>query len=227
MGNLIPVLTITAGLFIAANTVSASPTAEFEKGAVSVELGSTLGSKVNGRGKVSADVVGEFGFKATATAGLNDHLAIQLKHGMFKSEESTIPTVLRPLTTYAKAQPSDLNLLYKVNPNLTFITGYEHTKISYGAHVYDASKSALHFGLTGTHKLNDRSTLFATLLGGKDVSLKEVGVSYKMSKSTTFNVSYAERKVENLDLKLKATTLLDGKESYTMKGVSCLFAFKL
>lgn len=227
MRKLIALLTLTTGFFIATNTVSASPTAEFEKGAVSVELGSTLGSKVSGRGKVSADVVGEFGFKATATAGLNDHLAMQLKHGMFKSEESTIPTALGSLTTYAKAEPSDFNLLYKVNPNLTFITGYEHTKISYGKFVSDASKSSFHFGLTGTHKLNDKYTLFATLLGGKDVSLKEVGVSYKMSKSTSFNVSYAERKVENVDVKLKATTLLDGKENYTMKGVSCLFAFKL
>lgn len=222
MRKLIALLTLTTGLFIATNTVSASPTAEFEKGAVSVEFGSTLGSKVSGRGRVPADVVGEFGFKATATAGLNDHLAVQLKHGMFKSEESSI----LGLTTYAKAEPSDLSLLYKVNPSLTFITGYEHTKISYGKFVSDASKSALHFGLTGTHKLNDKYTLFATLLGGKDVSLKEVGVSYKMSKSTTFNVSYAEREVRNVDLKVPLAGI-SGKEDYTMKGVSCLFAFKL
>jgi predicted porin len=222
MRKLIALLTLTTGLLIATATVSASPAAEFEKGAVSVEFGSTLGSKVSGRGRVPADVVGEFGFKATATAGLNDHLAVQLKHGMFKSEESSI----LGLTTYAKAEPSDLNLLYKVNPNLTFITGYEHTKISYGNYVSDASKSSLHFGLTGTHKLNDKYTLFATLLGGKDVSLKEVGVSYKMSKSTTFNVSYAEREVRNVDLKVPLAGI-NGKENYTMKGVSCLFAFKL
>lgn len=226
MRKLIALLTLTTGLFIATNTVSASPTAEFEKGAVNVEFGSTLGSKVNGKGTVSADVVGEFGFKATATAGLNDHLAVQLKHGMFKSEESTFNRPPLKLTTYAKAEPSDFNLLYKINPNLTFITGYEHTKISYGQFVSDASKSSLHFGLTGTHKLNDKYTLFATLLGGKDVSLKEVGVSYKMSKSTTFNVSYAEREVRNVDLKVPLASI-NGKEDYTMKGVSCLFAFKL
>lgn len=227
MRKSIALATITTGLLLTANTVLASPAAEFEKGAVSLEIGSTLDSKVSGRGKVSADVIGEFGFKAAATAGLNNHLAVQFKHGMFKSEISTIPTPLGSLTTYAKAEPSDLNLLYKINPNLTLITGYEHTRISYGAHVYDASKSSLHIGFTGTHKLNDKYTLFATLLGGKDVSLKEAGVSYKISESTTFNLSYAERKVENVDLGLKATSLLDGKENYTMKGISCLFAFKL
>lgn len=224
MHKLIALLTLAAGLFLTTNIVSASPTTEFEKGVVSVEIGSTLDSKVSGRGnKLSADVVGEFGFKATVTAGLNDHLAVQLKHGMFKSEESKFEN----MKTYAKAEPSDFNLLYKINPNLTFITGYEYTKISYGNYVSDASKSALHFGLTGTHKLNDKYTLFATLLGGKDVSLKEVGVSYKISKSTTFNVSYAEREVRNVDLKLKQTITYDSKEKYTMKGISCLFAFKL
>lgn len=232
MRKLIALFTLTTGLLMTANTVWASPTAEFEKGAMSVEIGSTLDSKVSGRGKASADVVGEFGFKATATAGINDRFAVQLKHGMFKSERTTIPVPIPippytvSMTTYAKAEPSDLNVLYKVNPNLTFITGYEYTKISYGDFVSSASKSALHFGFTGTHKLNDDYTLFATLLGGKDVSLKEFGVSYKMSKSTTFNVSYAERKVKNVDLKVPAA-YINGKENYTMKGISCLFAFKL
>jgi predicted porin len=221
MHKRIAVLTLTTGLFLATNIVSASPTTEFEKGSVSVEIGSTLDSKVSGQGRISAEVTGESGFKAAVTTGLNDHLALQLKHGFFKSEESNILS----MTTYAKAEPSDLNLIYKVTPNLSFITGYEHTKISYGKFVSDASKSALHFGMTGTHKLNDNYTLFATLLEGKDVSLKEIGVSYQISKSTTFNLSYAERKVENVDLKVGPA--ISGKENYTMKGISCLFAFKL
>ncbi|MCC5463893.1 hypothetical protein [Pelosinus baikalensis] len=226
MRKLIALFTLITGLFMTTSIVYASPVTEFEKGAISVEIGSTLDSKVSGRGKVSADVVGDFGFKATATAGVNDRFAVQLKHGMFKSERTTIPVGPISMTSYAKAEPSDFNFLYKVNPNLTFITGYEYTKISYGDFVSSASKSALHFGFTGTHKLNDNYTLFATLLGGKDVSLKEIGVSYKMSKSTTFNVSYAERKVKDVDLKVPGAHIT-GKENYTMKGISCLFAFKL
>ncbi len=222
MRKLIALFTLTTGLFMTTSIVYASPVTEFEKGALSVEIGSTLDSKVSGRGKISADVVGDSGFKATATAGVNDRFAVQLKHGMFKSKKTTILS----MTTYAKAEPSDFNFLYKVNPNLTFITGYEYTKISYGDFVSSASKSALHFGVTGTHKLNDDYTLFATLIGGKDVSLKEIGVSYKMSKSTTFNVSYAERKVKNVDLKVPAAHI-NGKENYTMKGISCLITFKL
>jgi hypothetical protein len=46
-----------------------------------------------------------------------------------------------------------------------------------------------------------------------------------MSESTSFNLSYAERKVENVDLKV--VPVINGKEDYTMKGISCLFDFKL
>jgi len=221
MRKLIAALTLTTGLIMIAGNTFASPTTEFEKGATSLEIGSTLNSKVNGKGKIPADVTGKFGFKAAVTTGLNDHLAIQYKQGLFISKDSTI----LGLTTYAESKPRDLNLLYKINPNLTFIAGYENTKISYGNYVDPASKSALHFGLTGTQQLSDKYALFATLIGGKDVSLKEVGVSYKISKSTTFNLSYAEREVNNVDL--KALSVISGKEDYTMKGVSCLLAFKM
>ncbi|GMA98977.1 hypothetical protein [Pelosinus sp. IPA-1] len=232
MRKLIAALTLTTGLIMTAGNTFASPTTEFEKGATSLEIGSTLNSKVSGRGTVSADVTGKSGFKATVTTGLNDHLALQYKQGMFISEDSTLTMMTLSntpvtMTTYAKATPRDLNLLYKINPNLTFIAGYEDTKISYGKYVNDASKSALHFGLTGSQKLNDKITMFATLIGGKDVLLKELGVSYKMSTSTTFNLSYAERKVANLDLITPSPYFSPGKEDYTMKGISCLFAFKL
>ncbi len=201
----------------------ASPTTEFQQGALSLEIGSTLNSNVSGKGKISPDVPGKSGYKAGITAGLSNNLAVQYKQGMFKSEDSTI----LGMTTFAQSKPKDFNLLYKVNPNLTFIAGYENTEISYGKFVTAASKSALHFGFTGTHKLNDKATLFATLLGGKDVSLRELGVSYALSKDTTFNVSYAERKVKSVDLAIPAHPMLNGKVDYTMKGISCLFAFKL
>lgn len=208
---------------IITTTAFASPTTEFEHGSTTLEIGSTLNSRVSGEGKISPDVPGKSGYKVGITTGLSKNLAVQYKQGMFKSEESTILT----MTTYAQAKPKDFNLLYKVNSNLTFIAGYEDTTISYGKFVAPASKSSLHFGFTGTHKLDNKTTLFATLLGGKDVSLREVGVSYALSKDTTFNVSYAERKVKNVDLGIPAYPILNGKVDYTMKGISCLFAFKL
>ncbi|WP_378954137.1 hypothetical protein [Pelosinus sp. sgz500959] len=224
MRKLIAVMTM--GLMMTATTSFASPTANFEKGAVNLEIGSTLNSKVNGKGTAAADVDGKSGFKAVLTTGLSDHFALQYKQGMFTSEDSTMTSGGLPLTTYAEANLRDLNLLYKVNPNLTFLVGYEDDKISFGKYVTSASHSALHFGLTGTHKLNDKSTLFATVVQGKNVSLREIGVSYQMSQSTAFNVSYADRRIKNMDLKVPLAGI-NGKEDYKMTGITCLFDFKL
>lgn len=217
---------MTMGLMMTTVTSFASPTANFEKGALDFEIGSTLNSKVNGKGKVAADVDGKSGFKAVLTAGLSDRFALQYKQGMFTSEDSTMTSGALSMTTYAKANLRDLNLLYKVNPNLTFLVGYENNKISFGNFVTSASMSALHVGLTGTHQLTDKATLFATIVDGKNVSLREIGVSYNMSKSTNFNMSYADRRIKNMDLKVPIAGI-NGKEDYKMTGISCLFAFKL
>lgn len=220
MYKLITVL--TTGLVMTTSMVFASPVTTFEKGALNLELGGTLNSKVSGRGQVTADVTGKSGYKFVLTAGLSNQWALQYKQGMFTSKTSTISGI----NTYAEAAPHDVNVLYKINPDLTFITGYENNKISYGSYVSDATKSALHFGLTGTHKLNDNATLFATLISGKDVSLREIGVSYQLSKITTLNMSYAERKSNNVDLNVPLLHV-SGTEDYTMSGISCLFDIKL
>ncbi len=222
---------LTMGLILTGTTAFASPTAEFEKGAVVLEVGSTLNSKVKGQGYMSIDANGDSGYKYSIITGLSDKFALQYKQGNFKSEQKTVSIAgLGSLTTYAKAEPMDINLLYKVNPNLVLITGYEHNKISYGQYVAPASRSAFHIGLTGTHKLDDKATLFATVLTGNEVSLKEAGVSYKLSAVSAVTVSYAERKMKDMDLKISpipALTLPTQKADYTMTGITFMYGVKL
>lgn len=221
---------LTMGLILTGTTVFASPAAEFEKGAVVLEVGSTLNSKVKGRGFMNLDANGESGYKYSITTGISDKFALQYKQGNFKSEQKTVTIGGGSLTTYAKAQPMDINLLYKVNPNLVLITGYEHNKISYGQYVASDSSSAFHIGLSGTHKLDDKATLFATVLTGKDVSLKEAGVSYKLSAVSAVTVSYAERKMKDMDLKISPApglTLPTQKADYTMTGITFMYGVKL
>lgn len=222
------VAALTMGLILTGTTVFASPTAEFEKGAVVFEFGSTLNSKVKGQGFMNVDANGESGYKCSVIAGLDDKLALQLKHGNFKSEQKTITIAElggKSLTTYAKAEPTDINLLYKVNPNLVLTTGYEHNKISYGKFVEPASRSAFHIGLTGTHKLDDKATLFATMLTGNNVSLKEAGISYKLSAVSAVTIGYAERKVKDVDLKINGVPT--NKVDYTMTGITCMYAARI
>lgn len=209
-------------IILSASTALAAPEQGFEKGSLNFEFGSTLNSKVSGKGHLTAEVKGESGFKTMVTAGLNKNWALQYKYGLFKSEQSTILGI----TTYAQAKLQDFNLLYKVNPNITLIAGYEHTVISYGLAVSEASKSTAHFGIKATKPLNQRATLFANIIAGNDVSLQEAGISYKLSKAGNFNIAYVKRKINDVDLIVPARSIT-GKENYTMTGITMMFDYKL
>lgn len=216
------VAALSMGLILTGATVYASPAAEFEKGAVVLEIGGAFDSKVKGQGYMKLDADGDSGYKYSVTAGLSDKFALQYKHGDFKSVNKTVGL----LTTYAEAEPTDIHLLYKINPNLVLTTGYEHTTISYGQFVESATRSTFHIGLTGTHKIDDKTTLFATMLTGKDVEFKEAGVSYKLSPRSAFTVSYAERKIKDMDLKIAGVPQTN-KVDYTMTGITCMLATKI
>jgi hypothetical protein len=214
---------LSLGLLLAGSTPAfASPVADFEKGTVTLETGSTLNSKVRGTGPISAEVNGKSGFKSALTLGLSNKYALQYKHGRFKSEDSTI----LGLTTYAEDKLQDFNLLYKLHPDLALVAGYEKSSISYGNYVAPADQAALHFGLAGTHKIADNLNLFANLIGGNHVSLKEIGLAYKLSNIAVFKVSYAEREIRNVDLKVPLLHR-EAKENYKMTGITCIFAFQL
>ncbi|WP_373325595.1 hypothetical protein [Sporomusa paucivorans] len=217
---------LTMGLVLTATPVSASPTAVFEQGAIILELGSTLNSKVKGQGSFNVEADGDFGYKYSITTGLSDKFALQYKQGYFRSETKTILVPGKgSLTTYAKSEPMDINLLYKVNPTISLLAGYEHSKISYGDYVAAASHSTFHVGVTATHKLDDKATLFATAVRGSGASLNEAGISYKLSAASAFTVSYAERKVKDVDLKI--LTAPTQKADYTMTGITCMFGTRL
>lgn len=223
MRNIIAV--ISMGLILTGVPALASPTAEFKQGAIVLEFGSTLHSRVLGQGYMEVGADGDSGYKYSVTAGLSDKFALQFKDGYCRTESKTALVDGRSLRTYAKSEPSDLNLLYKVNPNLVLIAGYEHTKVSYGKYIAPASRSTFHLGVTGIHKLDDKATLFATMVRGSGASLNEAGISYALSDASTFTVSYAKRKVKDVDLQI--LNLPTHKEDYTMKGITCMFGTRL
>ncbi len=215
------IATLTLSLLLLGSTAFASPV-EFEKGSLEFEVGATLNAKSSGSGRIpNIETDGKSGYKIVVTHGLSDKFALQLKHGKFTSVDSSYG----PLTTYVESVPTDLNLLYKVNDNLTLLAGYEHTEITYGKYVADAGKSALHLGFTAQHPLSERTTLFTTQVFGKDAALHEYGISYKASKVTTLNVSYADRRVNNVQLTVPVLGI-DGREDYALTGYTCTVGFK-
>lgn len=211
---------------VTTGTAFASPTTNFEKGSVTFEIGTSTFSKVSGQGTLHVSADGKSGYKYAVTAGLGNNWAVQFKQGIFRSEDSTVSIGPATMTTYAEGDLIDVNLLHKINPHLTMVVGYEHDKVSYGQHVNPASKSSLHFGFTATQDLSKNTALFGTLLMGSGVSLKEIGVSQKLSPVSTLNVSYAERKFDSVDLTIPAIGFRD-KMEYKLTGVTCVVDFKL
>ncbi|WP_346353910.1 hypothetical protein [Azotosporobacter soli] len=214
------IIALTLGVLLSSATAFASPV-EFSKGSLELELGATLNAKSAGSGAVAKEVKGKSGYKSVATFGLSDKFALQLKHGNFTSEDAQYG----PLKTFVESTPSDFNLLYKLNPTITLIGGYEHTDITYGKAVNAATSSAFHIGFTAARPLSERMTLFTTQMIGNNVSLQEYGLSYKTSKVTTLNVSYADRKIKNVSLEVPALHI-SGKEDYQMTGITCTVGVK-
>jgi len=205
--------------------VYASPVTDFEKGHVTVEFGSTLNSTFNGSGEVTGEAGGKSGFKYGVTAGLGDNWAIQFKGGKFKSEDfSAYSTSLGfPVTTYGKSTHEEFNLIHRISPNVSAVAGWVQNKFSYGKYVAPATISSFHAGFMADKKLNEKSTAFASVLGGKDVLFWEAGISYQIAKDAHFNVSYGEREFKNVDLNVPAFSVYK-KENYKLKGITCLFS---
>ncbi|MDF2572721.1 MAG: hypothetical protein K0R55_4325 [Sporomusa sp.] len=216
------ILAATLGLIFAGTVAFASPSIDYTPGAVTVELGSTLNSTFNGKGAINDSVGGKSGFKYAMAAGLGDNLALQYKGGHFVSEEF----IGMGHTIHGISDLHEINLLYRVTPEISVVTGWLQNKVSYNTFVNEAKVSGMHFGVVGSKKLNDKSSLFAAYIAGKESLFWEAGISNKIGQDTYFNVSYAERELRDVDLRPIGSPV-GAKENYKLKGISCVVSTKL
>lgn len=221
------VLATTLGLLLAGATAAyAAPVTDFEKGAVTIELGSTLGSKFEGKTNVPLglpkSVDGKSGFKYGVAVGMGNDYALQYKGGKFKSEDFN----LGGSPIHGKSDLQELNVIHKINPNLSLVGGWVQNKISYSRDVKEATKAAVHAGFVVSQPLNETSKLFASYLGGKNAAYLEAGIAFKVAKNSEFAVSYAEREFK--DLPVASAILPPGvRADYKLKGISCVISTKL
>jgi hypothetical protein len=215
-----------------ATAVYASPVTDFEKGDITVEFGSTLNSKFEGKGeKVNGSADGKSGYKYGVVTGLGNDFALQYKGGKFKSADFTASVIIAgnpvPVTTQGKSDIQEFNLLHKINANVAAVAGWVENKISYGdSRILPATASSLQAGIMYHEKLNDYSGVFASVIGGKDVLFWEAGMSFKLAKDTEFHVSYAEREFKKVALQAPALGIAS-KEDYKLKGITCVVSVKL
>lgn len=225
------IIAATLSLLVMGTTALASPTPSFEKDAVTLELGSTLNSKFLGEGAVSGEADGKSGFKYAVAVGLGNDLAVEYRGGKFQSENFSVTMLVGGVPTtvdkvYGKSIHQEINLIHQINPSMSAVVGWVQNKFSYNKVVADAKVSAIHAGLLGNHKLDDKTALFASVIGGKDVIFWEAGFSRKLAKDANLNVSYARREFKNVDFNTLAP-LPSGKENYILHGISCVVSVKL
>ncbi|HWR43990.1 hypothetical protein [Sporomusa sp.] len=216
------IIAATLGLVFAGTAAFASPSIDYTPGAVTVELGSTLNSTFNGKGAIDDSVDGKSGFKYAVATGLGNNFALQYKGGHFVSEDfSAIGHTIHGISDL-----HEINLLYRISPEFSIVTGWVQNKVSYNNLISEAKVSGMHVGITGSKKLNDKSSLFAAYIAGSDTLFWEAGISNKIGQDTYLNVSYAVREFKDVDL---FVPLLNqgSKEDYKLKGISCVVSTKL
>ena len=121
----IPQIFILTGLLLVTSALQCYAADGYKQGAVEVEAGASIGSKVVGTSdkiltkKVQAD--GDKGYKYGISYGINDKFILQYKGGTFITERAQVPQKAGAntfiLSGVARAEADEFNLLYKVKEN--------------------------------------------------------------------------------------------------------------
>jgi len=244
----IPQIFILTGLLLVTSALQCYAADGYKQGAVEVEAGASIGSKVVGTSdkiltkKVQAD--GDKGYKYGISYGINDKFILQYKGGTFITERAQVPQKVGAITFIlsgvARAEADEFNLLYKVNDNVSAVVGYLDSSIAYNdvnftlpgkiASVPTEDVKSFQAGLVYHKPINDKYTFYTSAIFGKDIHTINTGVTYKITEDTSFSIGYAERVYHNVNLKIALDGVVaDNKYpvKYKMSGISCMFTHKL
>lgn len=219
-------LTAALGIILGGTVANASPISDFDKGALEIEFGSTLNSSVSGKGTLHPSADGKEGFKYGVAYGLGNNTALLLKGGKFKSEDATVALGAQELTTYAKSDIRELDVVYKLTDNVSAAVGYVENTISYGKYVNKEKASSLHVGLIANKKINDSLKAFTGVMVGNDVLYWEAGLGIKLAEDTNLNVAYGEREFNNVAIAVPVANFKDVID-YKMKGITFMLSHKI
>jgi len=96
----------------------------------------------------------------------------------------------------------EVNVLYKLNNNLSVFVGWHQAKYSYEYPTVPFSaenKDVLQGGIIGTTKIAPRTNLYGIVGIGKGLHNLESGISYEVDKHVELNFVYRYKKVEDID----------------------------
>lgn len=247
----IPRVLVLAGVLVVSSMLqcyASSNNDNYQKGAVEIEFGASVGSKVTGKSekiltkKVEAD--GDKGYKYGINYGISDKFILQYKGGTFITKRAEVPQKIMGntfiLSGIAEANANEFNLLYKVNDNVSAVVGYLDSSIAYNdvmftlpgkvASVPTEDVKRFQAGIMYHQPISDKYTFYTNAVFGKDIHTINSGITYKITDDTSFSIGYAERVYRNVNLKIALDGVVaDNKYpvKYKMSGLSCMFTHKL
>jgi hypothetical protein len=189
------VVVLVACFMMIGSVVMASPLMDFSQGKGSIDL--TMRNTENSVEGVDFD--SKYNFDGAVTFGLGNKWAVQYRY--FQPESDN--TYIFPGKYALKLETNEFNVLYKLDKNLAAFAGFANakgtlTEAGWGS-ASSSTKDLWQLGLVGTAALGDKTTLWASVGAGSDLTNWEAGVGYAFSAKCEFNVSYREFKVNDLD----------------------------
>lgn len=152
------------------------------------------------------------------TTGMGGKLALQYRQ--FNPEGNDGANEIIGMKT------QEVNVLYKLNNNLSAFVGWHQAKYSYEYMTIPFSaenKDVLQGGIIGTTKIAPRMNFYGIVGFGKDLQNFESGISYEVDKHIELNLVYRYKKVEDMNDVLGANPY---KDSVTVHGYGVGVTYK-
>lgn len=195
------ILAVFLGAMLMCSTGLASPLTDYSQGkaAIDVNWRPNLDSEISHDGLDSKQGNFDWGI----TYGLGGNFAVQYRQ--FSPE-----TKISSSADSYRFNTQEANVLYRINENVAAFAGYHRANVKNLTKGFSSeNKNVLQVGLVGNKPLSDKTQLYGIIGAGKDLRSYEVGLSYRITKDTEFNLSYMDKKisnsgdVDNADVRLK------------------------
>ena len=216
------ILAMAAATMLTTSIGFAAPLTDYSTGKTSIDL-----TWRSSDGKISGtDSAGSwetsFGKKHNldlgVTTGLGNNFAIQYNGYNAKSKDAVSWSDADETgISHLELKTQELNVLYKLNKNVSVYTGVVRVKAQENANVSftDGSpsvtesystktKNKIQFGLVGSTKLADKTTAYAQVGVASNFTNWKVGVSQEISPNLDFNVDYRGVKAKKLEFEGEA-----------------------
>jgi len=216
------ILMIVAVVVMMASVASASPLTDYSHGKVAVDL-TWRNSEVAMNQVEIPNFDKKYNVDLGFTAGLGNNWAIQYRQFDAKSKDYAVDDGSINL----QLETQEVNVLYKVDKNVAAYAGIMETRgivnESFSGEgnmgVFTNKASKWQVGLVGTAKLAEKTTAYASIGTGKDLTTWQFGIGQEIGPNLEFNVDYRSIKAKNFELAGRTVDL-------RAKGLGCGVTYK-